>query len=288
MPRITVIVPSFDRPDRLAACLAALAAQTGGPYPTVVVDDGSPTPLAEICAPFPWVTCLRQGNAGPAAARNAGARVAREDGAEFLCFTDDDCRPRPDWVQALVAAHGGDPARLVGGGVTNALESNVYAGASQSLCDYLYDYFGAADGQAPFFTSNNIGCAAEGFDALGGFDDSFPLAAAEDRDFGLRWRDRIGPLIYAPEAVVDHAHPLTLRKFWRQHTNYGRGARHLHRTMSARGDDRPRREPAAFYTGLLLHPLRDRGPNAVSRAALMGLSQVAMVVGYTKEARTER
>jgi GT2 family glycosyltransferase len=283
--KIAIVVPSYARPERLEACLDALAAQEGGPYPTVVVDDGSPEPLAPVCAPYPFVTCMRQDNAGPAAARNAGARAATD--AVFLCFTDDDCRPQTAWARGLFAAWNGEPSRLVGGRVENALPTNVYAATSQSLCDYLYAYFGAAAGQAPFFTSNNIGCSAAGFAAIGGFDESFPLAAAEDRDFGLRWRDRLGPLVYAPDAVVDHAHPLTFARFWRQHANYGRGARHLHRVLAARAASAPRREKICFYTGLLVYPLRHPNlgtiPARIVQSALMGLSQVAMIAGYLDE-----
>lgn len=284
---IAVIIPSHARPDRLGDCLAALSLAEGGPYRTIVVDDGSPEPLAPVCAAYPWVQSLRQDNAGPAAARNAGARAAVEGGATFLCFTDDDCRPRPGWVPALHAAWGGNPSRLVGGRVENVLTDNVYAAASQSLCDYLYDYFDADRGTAPFFTSNNIGCAAERFAALGGFDETFPLAAAEDRDFGLRWGNG-GTLVYAEGAVVDHAHALTLRRFWRQHSNYGRGARHLHRVMAARGDTRPRREALGFYAGLLAYPLRRPGRAALRQSLLMGLSQVATVGGYLAEGRSTR
>lgn len=285
---ITVIIPAFARPEQLGACLKALAAQEGGPYRTYVIDDGSPDPLAHVCAPYPWVSCLRQANAGPAAARNAGAAAALASGARFLCFTDDDCRPHPNWVRALVAAQGGDPSRLVGGRVENALRNNPYAEASQSLNDYLHAYFLARDGKADFFTTNNMGCAAESFEDISGFDESFPLAAAEDRDFGRRWRDRNGPLVYATNAVVDHAHSLTLSRFWRQHANYGRGACHLHETMETRGDRRNRFEALQFYAGLVFHPLRRPRRGALRQTALMGLSQMAMVAGYVSERRSAR
>lgn len=284
-------MPSHARPERLVECLRALALQDHGPYRTVVVDDGSPESVAGVCAAYPWVVYHRQENAGPAAARNAGARLARDAGASFLCFTDDDCRPHPGWARALRDANGGDPSRLVGGRVQNALPGNIYATTSQSLCDFLYEYHGADRGTAPFFTSNNIGCSTDAFFALGGFDVNFPLAAAEDRDFGLRWQDRLGPLHYAPDAVVDHAHALTLRRFWAQHSNYGRGAHHLHRVMDARGDGRPRREKLGFYAGLMAYPLRRRGARFLAQSALMGLSQVAMVSGYLRQSlatRTDR
>lgn len=277
----SIIVPSFNRPERLRTCLEALVALTGGPYDIVVVDDGSATPLDAICAAFPpYVRCLRQNNAGPAAARNAGAAAAL---AEFIAFTDDDCRPEPHWIQALIARHAGVEGRLVGGRVVNLLEHNVYAAASQSLCDFLYDHFGAAQGTAPFFTSNNIGCSKTAFLRMGGFDRSFPLAAAEDRDFGLRWRDTPGgELVYAPEAIVGHAHDLSLRSFLRQHANYGRGARHLHKVMDRRGDARPRIEAIMFYLRLVAYPLTRPGRARLWQSALLGLSQAAMVSGYLK------
>lgn len=278
----TVVVPSFNRPTRLAECLGALAALRPPPggFEVVVVDDGSPSPLATVCAPFePLVRCLRQPNRGPAAARNAGAAAARR---EFLAFTDDDCRPEPGWLGALIARHGGVPGRLVGGRVVNLLEVDPFASASQSLCDFLYEWWGAEAGTMPFFTSNNLGGLRADFLSLGGFDETFPLAAAEDREFGLRWRDRWGDLAYAPEAVVGHRHAMSLRGYLRQHANYGRGARHLHRLLDAKGDPRPRVEALRFYLALVAHPLR-RG--RLGQSALMLLSQVAMVGGYVMEGR---
>ncbi len=285
-PRIAVVVPSYNRPERLRDCLEALMRLDGPGIEIVVVDDGSAQPLAPICAEFsPRVKCVRRENKGPAAARNAGVRVTD---ADFVAFTDDDCRPRPGWLTALLATQAGQVDRLVGGRVENALPRNVYAAASQSLCDYLYEYYGAAASEAPFFTSNNMGCARVMFESLGGFDESFPLAAAEDRDFGLRWRATGGTLLYAPDAVVDHWHALNLNRFWRQHANYGRGARHLHCLMDRRGDPRPQLEPVRFYTGLLLHPLRVGGRARLLQSALMALSQVAMVQGYINELRVKR
>ncbi len=275
-----IIVPSYNRPERLRGCLQALCALEGGPYDIIVVDDGSSEPLEAVCREFAGlVRCLRQENAGPAAARNAGAAVAR---ADFLAFTDDDCRPEPAWVIKLMAHQEGRESRLVGGRVVNLLPHNPYASASQSLCDFLYDYFGADDGTMPFFTSNNIGCAKSRFIDFGGFDMTFPLAAAEDRDFGLRWRARGGELVYAQEAIVGHAHNLTLQAFLRQHTNYGRGARHLHKLMDSRGSRRPKLESLRFYLGLVAYPLGRPGRARLTQSALLVLSQAAMVAGYTR------
>ena len=139
-----------------------------------------------------------------------------------------------------------------------------------------------------FFTTNNLCCRRDDFLELGGFDTGFSRAAAEDRDFGLRWADAGGELLYAPDAVVAHAHDLSLASFWRQHRNYGHGARRLHLALDERADARPKLEGARFYLGMLTSPFRFGGPRPWTEAALIGLSQVAMVSGYAASLRQER
>lgn len=114
-------------------------------------------PLDAVVAPFRGrmtVRLIEQTNAGPAHARNTGARHA--SGA-VLAFTDDDCTPRPDWLSTLHARARQNPEQLVGGHTVNALPDNVYATASQLLIDYLYAYHAtrgaAGDMSAPAFFS---------------------------------------------------------------------------------------------------------------------------------------
>lgn len=278
MPQSAIIIPSYNRPEQLARCLEAAAAQDAGDYEVIVVDDGSPSPLNSVCSQFgDRVRCVRQENAGPARARNTGARSTN---ATFLAFTDDDCRPRRDWLSNLIAANAGETDRMVGGLVVNALPGDPYASASQALCDFLYDYFGADEGEMPFFTSNNIGVSREGFERLGGFDETFDRAAAEDRDFGIRWREHGGSLVFSQDAVIDHFHAMTLGKYWRQHSNYGAGAFRLHQLLDARASSRPKREPLTFYAQLMAWPLMSGGIGKVHISLLMMISQVAMVAGY--------
>jgi GT2 family glycosyltransferase len=283
---VEIVIPTYNRPDKLRECLIHLARLDGGPYPTTVVDDGSDHPLDTVCADFgDWVSLVRQENAGPGAARNAGARAVGD--VDLIAFTDDDCRPRPDWLVRLVAAQGGVPRRLVGGAVENALAGNVFSSASQALCSFLYEYYQSHGSAMTFFTTNNMCCRRDDFLALGGFDQNFAIAS-EDRDFSLRWRDAGGQLGYEPGAIIDHAHDLSFGQFWRQHSNYGRGARTLHRTMDSRGDARPKIEALAFYLGMVSYPLRRRLRRPLTQMFLVGLSQVAMIAGYARAINDER
>ena len=278
---ISIVIPSYGRPARLARCLAALARQEGGPYETIVIDDGSPEPLKSICDKAgPWVRSIRQDNSGPAAARNKGVSLAT---GEFICFTDDDCLPEPGWAKALLAAQGGDRHVLVGGRVENAFPDNLFSETSQSITNWLYAWHKSNGSKAQFFASNNIGCAKRTFLEMGGFDESFPLAAGEDRDFGMRWSQRAGPLVFAPDARIWHAHDLDMKGFWRQQSNYGRGARHLHGLADAEAGPTERFAKPAFYAGLVLHPMwrPDLRPSRrFALTALACLSQVAIAKGY--------
>lgn len=94
-PFFSIIIPTYNRPERLATCIQSLAHldYSRDRFEVIVVDDGSPMPLEPVVAPFQNkfdVTLIKQPNAGPATARNTGA--ARASG-QFLVFTDDDCMP---------------------------------------------------------------------------------------------------------------------------------------------------------------------------------------------------
>ncbi|MEM6943829.1 MAG: glycosyltransferase [Pseudomonadota bacterium] len=276
-PDTAVIVPTYGRPAALKSCLEALTRQDCEDFEVIVVDDGSPEPVSTVCARFaPLVRCIRQENAGPGAARNRGAAATD---ARFIAFTDDDCLPDPTWLRQLRDAQGGVDGRLVGGAIRNGLGDELFAEASMLLCAYLYECFGAETSDAPFFTSNNIGCLAADFRRFGGFDHRF-WCGAEDREMCLRWSDLGGSLSFAPTAEIEHRHRLTLSSFWEMHSRYGEGARLLHQVLDERGSKRPRLQPLSFYLGLIFHPVRARGWRAVRYLPVMALTQLAMVHGY--------
>ncbi len=120
-PLISVVVPTFNRLLRLKRVLAALADQTvpGDRYEVIVVSDGSTDGTDEYLAsaPYPIVVAV-QPNAGPAAARNRGAELAR---AELILFVDDDVIASRDLVEQHLASHSavGGPELVVIGPMLN-------------------------------------------------------------------------------------------------------------------------------------------------------------------------
>jgi GT2 family glycosyltransferase len=287
-PRFTVIVPTFERPAPLAACVGALRAldRPGGSLEIVIVNDGGRPPAPDtVRAADDATLVLRvvdQRNAGPASARNRGAAEAR---GEFLAFTDDDCLPDRGWLTAFDAALRATPDALVGGRTVNAIPDSVFADTSQRLADFVSSYFhGGAMGR--FFTSNNLAVAREAFLAAGGFDTSFPFSAGEDRELGDRWSAQGRPSVTAPDALVRHAHRLSARGFLRQHFTYGRGAVAFRRVRAESG--RPVRVDPAFYLQSLAYALRGGGVRAPARAALTAIAHAAYAAGLVYESRHAR
>ncbi len=275
--KFSIIIPTYNRPERLTKCLASITYldYPGDHFEVIVVDDGSPTSIEPITAKFESHLSLRliqQRNGGPASARNAGAAAAQGD---YLVFTDDDCQTDSDWLKTLEKALREVPNALVGGHTVNALPDNLYSTASQLLIDYLYNYYNQVKGEATFFASNNFAVPRNRYQQIGGFDPNFPLAAGEDREFCDRWRNHGFPMYYAPAMQVHHAHTLTLSSFWRQHFNYGRGALHFHQIRSQRQAKPIKVEPLMFYTRLLMYPFScQKSWQSLSLAMLLFLTQV--------------
>jgi cellulose synthase/poly-beta-1,6-N-acetylglucosamine synthase-like glycosyltransferase len=285
-PIFSIIVPTHSRPGPLAACLQALARLDYPPerFEVIVVDDGSQTPPKTVVASlhdFLQVSLLLQRHGGPAAARNAGAMRAR---GQYLAFTDDDCVPAADWLQALTARFERMPDDLIGGRIINALPENPYSTASQVLVEYMYTYHNNDLNHANFFASNNFAVPAERFRAIGGFDTSFSLAAGEDREFCDRWLYHGYNMTYAPEVLVHHAHALNLRTFWRQQVRYGRGAFGFHQTRARREQKKIKLEVPSFYLNLLHYPFgHGRRVHGLTLPALLLLSQGAVATGFFLE-----
>jgi glycosyltransferase involved in cell wall biosynthesis len=283
VPDFSVVIPTYRRPDRLRSCLEGLSRLN---YPRhrfeiIVVDDGSPERPDAVMSQ--WrdhldLTLLWQVNAGPAAARNHGAERA---GSTWIAFIDDDCVPHPDWLQSLRTAFDAAPDHLIGGHTINALPQNPFSSASQALVDYLCLYFDGRGGRTRLFTSNNMAVRADHFHASGGFDTRFPRAAGEDREFCDRWIAQRRGTTLARDAIVMHAHSLTLQTFWRQHLDYGRGAASFRRARAARRGEAVRIEPFSFYLGLLKFPFKEGVTvQALRTAMLFLLSQVANAIGF--------
>lgn len=198
-PRVSVVVPTYRRPDLLKRCLAALLVQTlpSAEYEIVVCDDGpsdqakSVVEAARAARPDgPLIHYLEiVGTQGPAAARNRGWERAS---APVIAFTDDDTVPDPAWLeQGLIALEGG------AGAVTGSVEMPLPENPSDIELD-------AARLTTAEFVTANCFVRREALAAVQGFDERFSMAWREDSDLHFSLLRAGYIIMHAPQAKVVH------------------------------------------------------------------------------------
>jgi glycosyltransferase involved in cell wall biosynthesis len=265
---VSVVVPTKDRPEKLRRCLAALA----GPHELVVVDDGSAQRglVAEIVRDA-GAQVVRLERKGPAAARNAGVEAA---GGEVVCFTDDDCEPAAGWVEKLMAPIVAGEARCAAGLTLVAADASPADRAWQTIANELQRAAAVPGSPSPGFAPTcNLACSRSLLAELP-FDESFPAAAGEDRDWSARAAARGAAPSFIPDARVIHRPSLDARSFLRQQFRYGRGAARFRAAETDR-----HLGSASFYAGLL----RAGFVAGIAPGALVCAAQLATAAGALVE-----
>ncbi len=264
----TVVVPTRDRPEALRRCLAAVRSQRHVRLDIVVVDDGSRAAeqVTAIAKEFA-ARVVRLEGAGPAAARNAGARVVA---TERVLLLDDDCIPRAGWAAALVGDGTQLPRTVIAGGVVPPPNAPVWLRASERLAV-------SAEEESGFFRTLNLSCGADVLRELS-FDETFPGAAGEDRDWCFRAAAAGAVFVREPGAMVEHCAEMGARAFLLQQLRYGRAVHLLRRRgshVAVRGRARRRGLLDGFSEGALV-------------GAAMVVGQVVIAVGYLLERLSRR
>lgn len=194
-PQIAVVIPTRGRETRLAFALDALACQTLEPdrFEVIVVRAGTglDAPLAQ--APDGLEVEFRDSAiAGTATQRNVGWRTAR---APLIAFTDDDCRPAPDWLETMLDAYEGPETLLVGRTEPDPDERRLLHGLARSI-----------DNPEPsgWYETCNIAYSRELLERLGGFDETIAFIG-EDSDLAMRARKSGAAVDFVQDAIVWHA-----------------------------------------------------------------------------------
>ena len=165
-PRVSVVVATYRRPDRLPGLLAALAAQTlpSDDYEVIVVENASPDDTADVLESLrpdfdgTLHVLHMESNAGPAPARNVGITAAA---APVIAFTDDDCLPEPDWLEAGLRALEADGVGVAQGRTRPAGPTSTFS-VTQDI-DHL----------TGLYETCNLFARTDVLRSFGGFDESF-------------------------------------------------------------------------------------------------------------------
>ncbi len=208
-PRLAVIVPMYNAGDSIGKCLEAIENQRGiepGDLEVIVVDDASTDGGADK-ARLPFVKlAVMEKNSGAAAARNRGVA---ESSAPVLVFVDSDVFLDPNALASIISRMDEDleVAGVVGRysekpaarGIINEYH-NAFTRYHHDLSPERIDWFWGALGAV----------RREAFLEVGGFDERYQGASAEDMELGLALSEAGYDLRYLPAAEGAHAHHFSL------------------------------------------------------------------------------
>ena len=222
---ITVVVTCFDYGAFVAEAVGSALEQAGGPPRVVVVDDGSTDPATlSVLEQLPdEVRVLRQENAGPAAARNAGLATADTD---LLVALDADDLLAPGALAAMRAPLDAEPDLGFAYGITR-----MFGDWTGDVGMPPYDPYGLLDRSLVSITALMRRAL---FEDVGGFDPGF--RQYEDWEFWLHatargWRGRQVPvptLLYRRHGASNHHEGRSAYRAYR------RRLREKHRALYAR------------------------------------------------------
>lgn len=221
-PLLSVIVPTFERPEVVRQLLASLVEQDlpASAFEVLVVDDGSRDPLTLDVNAYPFrLTLLHQANAGPAAARNRAIAAAR---APWLVIFNDDAIPAKDVLRSHLFRQLESPTdRAVLGRFDFAPEKLAQPFTQlMQRTPLLFEYTQMKNGQSHdwrYFYTCNLSIPRRCVEAVGGFDAAFPHAICEDVELGYRLHKELGVKVFFDAAIMAlHDHDMSIDRYVRR------------------------------------------------------------------------
>ncbi|MDZ8109453.1 MAG: glycosyltransferase [Nostoc sp. DedQUE12a] len=231
LPMVSVVIPIYNGEADLPDLLNCLLSQT---YPKdrveyLLVDNNSSDrtfsllkTAAENC-PITIRPLSENQIQSSYAARNTGIRAAV---GEIIAFTDADCRPQPQWLEALIQPFVNLEVVIVAGEIL-ALPGKTLLEQHADREETLSQKHTLGHRFRPYGQTANLAICRIALEKAGLFRPH--LTTGGDAD--ICWRilaENIGRLEFAPNAIVQHRHRTTLLELQSQWRRYGRSNRYLH------------------------------------------------------------
>ena len=254
VPRISVVVCSYNGGMTLHHCLESLLALDYPDYEVIVVDDGSTDDTRAILASFPTVRAISQENRGLSAARNVGLRAAT---GSIVAYTDSDCFVDRDWLTLLAAQFEATDAAAVGG--PNFAPDDGWLAACVAASPGQPAHVLENDRVAEHIPGCNMAFRREVLLAIDGFDYQY-RKAGDDVDICWRLQQAGYWITFAPGAFVWHHRRQTPRAYLRQQAGYGEAEALLRFKHPDRFNGRGDGKWAGFLYGASMQGLRIEEP----------------------------
>ncbi|MFZ2907145.1 MAG: glycosyltransferase [Cyclobacteriaceae bacterium] len=224
LPKYSIIIPVYNRPEEVRELLLSLTRQTILNFEIIIIEDGSSVCCDDVVDEFRdrlQIEYVIKPNSGPGPSRNIGFTRAR---GSYLVVFDSDCIIPPHYFEAVEKALQEDTIDAWGGpdrgheDFTPLQQAMGYTMSSVLTTGGIRGGKNSAGSFQP--RSFNMGMSKEVFRQTGGF--KFDRLA-EDIELSMRMKKMGFRVVLIPEAFVFHKRRTTLRQFFRQVHNFGRG-----------------------------------------------------------------
>jgi glycosyltransferase involved in cell wall biosynthesis len=238
--RASVVATVLNEAESLPRLLDGLAAQTRLPDEVVICDGGSTDgtlPLLKSESRLP-LRVIRRPGANISQGRNAAIAATTGD---VIAVTDAGVRLDPQWLEKIVAPFDDAETQVVAGFFRPDPQTVFETAMGATVLPELREI-----NQIHFLpSSRSVAFRKSAWAAVGGYPEW--LDYCEDLIFDFRLRQRFGPFVFAPEALVHFRPRLDLRAFFVQYYRYARG--------DGKADLWRRRHAIRYLTYLVAVPL---------------------------------
>lgn len=255
MPKYSVIVPVFNRPEELDELLESLSIQTFKDFEVLVVEDGSTIKADHIAAKWEKTLSLRyffKENTGQGFSRNFGFERAEGD---FLLVFDSDCLIPPHYFEAVEQHLEREPLDAWGGPDRAHPDFTPLQKAISYSMTSLFTTGGIRGGNKRLTAfhprSFNMGISREVWVKTGGY---VITRMGEDIEFSIRIIESGFRTGLIEDAFVYHKRRTSLQQFYKQLHFFGRARINISRFYPTELKA-VHAFPATFVAGILIYLL---------------------------------
>ena len=215
---ISIVIPSYNSENTIAACLCALKGQSyQGPYEIILVDSSTDKTPRIVTDDYPDIRFTHlDRKTDPGTARNIGVRIAK---GELIAFIDSDCVAAHDWLERIADSHlsGYD---VVGGGVcfgNSGSDPVAWAGYMAEFREFLPC---GPSREVLHIPTCNISYKKRIFDKYGPFNGKY--YPQEDLVYNYNLHKQGERILFNPEILVYHRHRSKMIDFLKHQRRIGK------------------------------------------------------------------
>lgn len=206
-PKISVIIPMNNSENSIENILLSLKKQTCQNFDIIIIDDNSTDNSYNIAKKYTKNIIRNKTKNGPAIARNKGIKHAN---TEILAFIDADCIATSNWICNILKEFQNKNTQVIQGNtripkstfIGDSISALGFPGGANAGFENMWHV--SKEGFTDHITSCNFATNNEVFAKYGLFDETFPLAGAEDTELSYRLSKNGVKIKYCPEVLIFH------------------------------------------------------------------------------------